>query len=160
MNGALLLAALLSAALGLALSCTPRRDVFAAFALLVLAALATAALWQPELLPDEAVRIACSISIAATAAAIHAPGRFPKWAAAALGANAGLWLGALAAETGSALILLALPLALLAIPAGLIGRGRYGIGLKVASGWLIAIGMITAALPLLSTPGYQKAHME
>ena len=160
MNGALLLAALLSAALGLPLSYAPRRDVLAALALLALGAVAAGALWQPRLLPGEAVRVACSIGIAATAAVVHIPGGVPRWAALGLGANAGFWLGALAVDTGSPLILLALPLTLLAFPGAWIAGGRYGFALKVASGWLIAIGMMTAALPLLSTPGYQKAHME
>ena len=160
MNGSFLLAALLCAALGLTLSHLPSRAVVATCAALLVSALGAAALWQSDLLPKDAVRIACSVSIAVTAAAVHVPRGVSRWAALALGANAGLCLGALTAETGSALILLALPLVLLAFPGAWIARRGYGIGLKVACAWLIAIGLMTGALPLLTTPGYQKAHME
>lgn len=160
MNGALLLAGLLCGALGLALSCARGRGLIVPCAILLTAALASAALWQPGLLPQATVLIACSTSIVATAAAVFLPARPPRPLAAALAANAGFWCGTLAAEAASLVLLLALPLALVALPgAWIVGRG-YGIGLKVASGWLIAIGLMTAALPLLTTPGYQKDHME
>ena len=154
------MAALLCLALALALSYAARRDTLAACGALLAVGLAAAALWQPGLLGGSGPLIACSASIAVTAAAVHLPGGVSRYVAIALAANAGLWLGALSAETSSPAVLLALPAALLAFPGSRMAGRRFGIGLKVASGWLIAIGTMTAALPLLTTPGYVKDHME
>lgn len=48
----------------------------------------------------------------------------------------------------------------MAVPGRWIVSRRYAIVLKILSGWLIAVALLSAALPLITTPGYQSDHME
>ena len=55
---------------------------------------------------------------------------------------------------------MALPWVLVTVPAAwLIAHGR-GIAVKIVSSWLIAIALLSAALPLTPTPGYEPDHLE
>ncbi|MBC7506267.1 MAG: hypothetical protein H7267_11170 [Sandarakinorhabdus sp.] len=78
-----------------------------------------------------------------------------------LAANTGLWAGAVTAIAGTPQDLArALPVALLAWPAGWLVTHRAGIAVKVLASWLIAVAILVAALPIVPTPGYMQDHME
>lgn len=141
------------------LSFTSRATAARGCALLAAAALTAAASPGDAFLPQQQVLIACSVSIVATAlwvivAKLHRP-----WAALLLCANGGLWCGTLAALAGQA-PLSTLPLALLAFPGAWIVARGFAIALKVLAGWLVAVALLSAALPLVTTPGYVPDHMD
>lgn len=129
-------------------------------ALLAAAALAAAMWMKEDSLPQQPVLIACSISIAATALWVILPKLHRSWSALLLCANSGFWCGTLATLAPAQNVLLMLPLALLAIPGGWIVSRGYAIALKVLSGWLVAVALLSAALPLVTTPGYVPDHMD
>lgn len=99
------------------------------------------------------------LSVIVTAASVNLPRRVSLGLALALAANAGLWVGA--ALAGDSLRLgLALPWALLAIPGALLVKAERQIVVKVASSWLVAVAVLAAGLPTLSTPASTPDHME
>ena len=78
-----------------------------------------------------------------------------------LAVNTGFWAGAVTAIAGSDRDLLrALPVALLAFPAGWLVAHRGALAIKVLASWLIAVAILVAALPMVPTPGYVQDHME
>lgn len=151
---------MLCTALGLALSFAPAKVLAQSLVLLAATAFAAAMLipdaaeWEPQAL------IACAVSIVLTALCVHAPGGVRHWLAVLLSANAGLWCGVVAALSDGLSVLFVLPLALLALPGRWIVSRGYAIVLKVLSGWLVAVAVLAAALPLITTPGYEPDHME
>jgi hypothetical protein len=151
-------AALLSAAAGLALGFAPRRARTWSLALLLVAALASALTRTP---PGwaQALLVAAAVSTAACAAAVHLPHGVGPRLAAALALNSGFWIGLLTA-TERGLLTIALPWALLAAPAAWLVSGGRGVVVKVGAGWLIAVALLAAALPLVSTPGYAPDHID
>jgi hypothetical protein len=155
LSGGILLAALLCTALALALSFAPRRALLPSFGLAV--AFAAAGVFLRGTFQDWAM-IGSAVSILATALAIHLRASFA--AALLLAANAGLWCGALTAGPSGQAPLLALPLALLAFPGRWIVAREWTIVLKILSGWLVAVGLLTAVLPMITTPGYAPDHKE
>ena len=160
LTGASLLVTLLCAALGLALSFAPAKAIAPSAAIVTATALAAAAFIGGNHLSQQQALIGCSISIVVTALAVHAPGGVRLWPALLLAANAGAWCGAVASLSAAPRALLALPLVLVALPGRWIVLRRRAILLKVLSGWLVAVAALTAALPLITTPGYQPDHME
>ena len=163
MSGGALPAALIFAALGFALSFAPRR--VRAPALLVAAIAATLAAMLLDVPPGGSravlVYFACWASVVVAAASVHLPGGLPEGAAAALSLVCGTAAGAVVAEAGSLQNLaLAVPAALVILPASwLVSSGR-GIAVKVVTSWLIAIALLAAFLPITPTPGYAPDHME
>lgn len=160
MRGGALPPALLSAALGLALAYAPPRVRYAGVLVLWIAApLAALVSLAPHW--SEAVFLACWAGVILAAASVHVPrGLNPRLAIALALVIAGL-AGAVTAAAGTGpTLLLALPWVLLTIPAAwLIAHGR-GIAVKIVSSWLIAIALLSAALPLTPTPGYEPDHLE
>jgi hypothetical protein len=106
--------------------------------------------------------LGCWASTAATAASVYLPRSPGMLACVVLSLNAGLWVSAVVALAAAPSDLIAaFPAVLLAIPAAWLTRRRASIAVKVASSWLIAIAMLVAALPFLSTtPGYLPDHLE
>jgi hypothetical protein len=155
-----LLAALLCTALGLALSFAPAKVLAQSFVLLSATALAAAVLIPEASEREPQALIATSISIVLTALCVLLPGGVRHWVAMVLSANAGLWCGVVAAVSNALSALLVLPLALVALPGCWIVSRGYAIVPKVLSGWLVAVAILAAALPLITTPGYQPDHME
>ncbi|WP_411287191.1 hypothetical protein [Phenylobacterium sp.] len=152
--------ALLCASLGLALAFAQGRLRWIALAGLLAVAVAVSLIdFAPGL--RDAVFLACWLSTALTAASLHLPAAWRDRLAMPLALNAGAWTGAVVALAGAPLDLAkALPAALLALPgAWLVARNR-GIVLKVVSSWLIAVALLAAALPIVSTPGYVPDHMD
>ena len=147
-------------ALGVALGFAGRRRLPHALGALVLAAIvasfvSTPAAWQ------DAVFLGLWASIALTAASVHLPTTIGPRAAVALSINAGLWAGLATASAGSRLdLMVALPCALICIPAAWAVARGWGLGIKVASSWLIAIAILAAGLTLVPTPGYKPDHMD
>jgi hypothetical protein len=155
LSGDVLLAALLCTALALALSFAPHRALLPSFGLLIVfAAIGT---FLCETLQQPAM-IGSAVSILATALAIHLKVLLPT--ALLLAANAGLWCGALTAGSSGQYPLLTLPLALLAFPGRWIVAREWSIVLKIVSGWLVAVGLLTTVLPMITTPGYAPDHKE
>jgi hypothetical protein len=159
-RGGALPPALLSAALGLALAYAPPRARFAAVLVLWIAAPLMALI---SLAPrwEEAVFLACWGAVILAAASVHLPRGLSTQFALALGLAIAVLAGAVSAVAGSLpTLLIALPWVLVTIPAAwLIAHGR-GIGVKIISSWLIAIALLSAALPLTPTPGYVPDHLE
>jgi hypothetical protein len=106
--------------------------------------------------------LACWLSVATTAAAVHLPRGLRLWGVLLLSLNAGLWSSAVIALSGSPLDLLkAMPCVLIFVPASwVIGRGA-SIAVKVVSSWLIAVAILAATLQFLPvTPGYMPDHLD
>ena len=160
MRGGSLPPALLSAALGLALAYAPPRARSAAVLVLWIAAplVALVSLAQHW---EEAVFLACWAAVILAAASVHLPRGLSMQLALALALAIAVLAGMVSAVAGSLpTLLLALPWVLVTIPAAwLIAQGR-GIGVKIVSSWLIAIALLSAALPLTPTPGYEPDHLE
>lgn len=160
MRGGVFPPAMLCLALGLALAFLPRRVALTAALVGVVVALAAWSL-LPKALPVEPVFLGCWASVIVTAASTYLPKVVPAFAGYALGANAGLWVGAVVAVAGTQRdLFLALPF-VLACTIGwpLVARG-WGVAIKVCASWLIAIATLAAMLPLTPTPGYVPDHME
>ena len=159
MRQALLPAALLCAALGLALShaAKPARPAALAAAIAILTALIPLSGLSPDL-----AFTGGWLTILITAAGIHLP---PAWrhkaVLYALAALTGLFAGLVTHIQGGALTLLpALPLLLLFIPGAWLIRRNWGIGLKIVCSWLIAIALLEIGLNFVPTPGYMPDHMD
>ena len=153
--------ALLLAALGLALAFAPRR-VWGPSLLTLLVGLAAFSLLPISRAWLEPAFLGCWISLIATAACVHLVRGPSRWLALALSLNAGVWASAVVSLSGSPRdLLMALPCALVVLPASwLIGRGA-SIAVKVVSSWVIAVAILAAALQLLPvTPGYLPDHLE
>lgn len=160
MRGGALPPALLSAALGLALAYAPPRARAAGVAVLWIAAPVVALV---TLAPhwEEAVFLTCWAGVIIAAASVHLPRGLSPRMALTLALFIAMLAGAVSAVAGSLpTLLVALPWVLVTIPAAwLIAHGR-GIGVKIVSSWLIAIALLSAALPLTPTPGYAPDHLE
>jgi len=162
-RGGALPPALLLAALGFCLAFAPR----AAWSRAVIAAAVAAGMTFVVLgngrgaAFEEAAFLGLWLSIALTSASVHLPQGASTGVAIAVGANAGLWAGAVVAVAGKPVdLLIALPCTLITfIARPLIARG-LGIGVKVAASWLIAVAILAALLPLTPTPGYKPDHMD
>ena len=103
--------------------------------------------------------IGCASSILISALAVHVK-RLPTIMAMLLSANAGLWSGSVATAPDQHSPLLALSLVFILFPARWIVARDHAIVLKVLSGWLFAVALLAAALPLITTAGYEPDHME
>ena len=160
MRGGPLPPALLCAALAFALAFAPPRARLPALVLLCLVAVAASHLPFDRISP-EIVFAGCWISVVLTAASVYVRAGRPTWFGPVVGANAGLWSGAVIAISGTTMDLLrALPAAMIVLPAAwLVSRGG-GIAVKVVSSWLVAIAILAATLPIVPTPGYAPDHME
>jgi hypothetical protein len=160
-RGGALPAALLFSALGLALGFAPRR--VRAPSLIMLLAVVLAFGYAP--IPRswlEGIFLACWLSVAATATAVHLPHGLRLWDALALSLNAGIWSSAVVALSGSRLDLVkAVPCVLIFLPASWVIAKGGSIAIKVASSWVIAVAILAATLQLLPvTPGYLPDHLE
>jgi hypothetical protein len=141
---------LLFAAMGLALSFAPVKVRMPAIAIVVVLSLVT------QLYPfvadfEEPIFLACWFCVIITAASVHLP----------TGIGALMAFSLAFAIAGTQLDLaMSLPWILLVVPGGwLVSRGR-SIIIKIFASWLIAIGLLAAALPLTPTPGYVGDHLD
>ena len=160
MRGGALPPALLSAALGLALAYAPPRARAAAVLILwIVAPLAALLTLAPRW--EEAVFLACWAGVILAAASVHLPRGLTTRLALGLALAIAVLAGAVTAAAGSLpALLMALPWVLVTVPAAwLIAHGR-GVAVKIVSSWLIAIALLSAALPLTPTPGYEPDHLE
>lgn len=161
MNAGILPLALLFAATGLMLSrVSQTAAAWRGFAGLAATAFIAALLpvpdgWQPALF------ILLWLSVAATAAlAIFSPVRHERLALPAA-INAGVWAGALASiSSNRGALILAFPLGLVFVPGRWLSKNGYGIAVKVAASWVMAIAMLAFFVTLTPTPGYEPDHME
>ena len=160
MRGGALPPALLCAALGFALAYAPRRLAVAAFAVLVGVSLAASFIAFDPAWAD-ALFLGCWAGVVLSVASIYLPGGYAARLAIPLAVNAGFWSGAVVAVSGTrADLALALPAALICLPAGWLVGGRGALVVKVAASWLVAVAILAAAVPVTPTPGYAPDHME
>ena len=151
---------MLAASLGLAIAYTPPRLRVPAIAIFCGAALALAFAPFPSDLVEFVFLASWAVVIVACASVHLRRGLLPRMAIA-LALIGGALAGGLVALAGSPNdLVVALPCTFLAFPAAwLVASGR-GIAVKIVSSWLIAIALLSAALPLTPTPGYEPDHME
>ncbi len=160
MRGAILPDALLSAAFGLAISFAKPGVQARTAPVLIFVALVVA------LLPiagvnDDVAFTGCWLSVLATAALVHLKGGMGPILATGVAANDGAWAGLVThVSHGAVALAFALPAILTVVPGRLLVRRGWGLGVKVAASWLIAIAFLEAALVLVPTPGYKPDHMD
>ena len=160
MRGGALPPAILAASLGLALAYVPGKIRAPAIGLFGVSAMALAFMPVAEWL-IEYVFLAAWASVVVACASVHLPGGLRTIPTAVFAVVSGALAGALVALAGTPSDLaIALPCALVVIPAIWLVRSGRGIGVKIVSSWLIAIALLSAALPLTPTPGYVPDHME
>jgi hypothetical protein len=161
MRGGSLPPALLFAALGMALSFAPWRAIAVAAVLALVAAIG-ASFIRVATSWEDPIFLGCWIGVAVAAASVHIPGGVRSAWALILALNSGLWAGAVIAAAGQPIDLaISAPAMLVCVPgAWLVATGR-GIAVKVASSWLLAVGVLALCLQLApTTPGYKPDHMD
>jgi hypothetical protein len=166
-RGGALPPSLLCASLGIALAFAPRKAVAPAAAVLVVAAFGSNLARFGSGWPDIAF-LGCWISVLLISGSIHLPDGLGQKLALLLALDAGLWAGAVTAVTGTRSdiagsrmdLALALPWVLLVLPARWMVSKGWGVVVKVAGGWLIAVSILAAGLSMVPTPGYVPDHME
>ncbi len=160
MRGAILPDALLAASLGLALGFSaPKIARQAAIAMMGVAVMT--AIIPMSGLNEDIVFTGCWLSVLVTAALVHLKGGAGPIVALVIAANDGIWAGLVThVSQGAMALVYALPFVLLFIPAAWIVGRKWGIGIKIAASWLIAIAFLEAALVLVPTPGYKPDHMD
>jgi hypothetical protein len=161
MRDAVVPAALLFVALGLALAFAPLRARVPS--LLALSAALGVFTFLP--MPQgwlEGVFVGCWLGVIATAASVHFVGGLGPVGALALSLDAGAWAGAVLSTSGSRLDLLkALPCLSIILPASWVVRRYDSLPVKIISSWVIAVAVLAITLRLLPvTPGYLPDHME
>ncbi len=160
MRGAILPDALLSAAFGMSLSFSPPGVQARSAPVLVLVAVVVA-LAPISGVNDDVAFTGCWLSILATAALVHLKGGMGPILAVAIAVNDGVWAGLVThVSEGAIAVAYALPAVLVVVPGRMLVRRGWGIGVKVAASWLIAIAFLEAALVLVPTPGYKPDHMD
>ncbi|MDV6331151.1 hypothetical protein [Asticcacaulis sp. 201] len=157
--------ALLAAAIGLALSYAHPKVARQSAMTMIVTALTTAFVPMTGMSDDLAFN-GCWASIIIAAAAVHVPVGWlsemqMSWLWRVLAFNAGLWAGLVThVEGGAPAVIVGLPLALLFIPGQIFVKRNWGIAIKVACSWLIAIAVLEVGLNLVPTPGYTPDHMD
>ena len=154
-------AALVGASLGLALSFASLRGRILALPAVVLSAI-VAWMFAPSFVPlGSTPFLACGVCIVVAATAVFLARRIVTCVALALATATGACVGVVVAVAGQPADLpLPLALILLMVPGGwLVASGRQ-IALKVVASWLTAIALLSAALPLTPTPGYEPDHFQ
>jgi hypothetical protein len=152
----MLLASLLCAALGLALSRASTKALIPSVLLLPICAVAAVYLMQE--MPERQLMIGCAASILITALTVHLK-HVPMFLALLLSANSGCWVGAVT-TAAQPWLLLTLPVVLIVVPARWIVARHRTVVLKILSGWLVAVALLAATLPLITTAGYEPDHMD
>ncbi len=160
MNAGILPVALLFLAVGFSLSFASLRGALLGAGATAIMALVAAAL-SIGLHALEWVVVGLWISTISTIALIHLWERMPLPFAAAAGINAGVWAGALAATSSlRSQMLLTMPILLVVIPGYWLVQRGYGIALKVAGSWIVAVAILAIFVSLTPTPGYKPDHMQ
>lgn len=159
MRGGALPPGLLFAALALALAFAPKARLAAVGAALFVA---LAVVWlRVAGAAGDIAFIGCWASLVITAVSVHLPRGLGPRTAVVLGANAGVWSGAVVAAAGEPLDLAKAALALALCPVAVWAvRHKAAIAVKTVAAWLIAVGILVATLPVLATPGYVADHMQ
>ena len=120
-----------------------------------------AALIAPTGRVIEPAFLACWALIILNAVAAWLRGRLPVPVLLGLACASGLAIGLLGAAANQRVDLVrASPVLLAILPARWIIGRRGEIVLRVAIGWLVAIALLGAVLPIVPMPGYRKDHME
>lgn len=160
MRGAILPDALLAAAVGFALSFAAPK-VARNSALIMIAVAVVTAMIPIAGFSDDIAFGGCWLSVLIAAACVHLKGGPNAIIAGVLAADAGLWQGLVThVSQGAGVLAYALPAVLLFIPGQILVRRGWGIAVKVAASWLIAIAVLEFGLNLVPTPGYKPDHMD
>lgn len=161
MNAGILPLLLLSATLGLALSRASERGAWIAIGAAIATALAVAILPVPTN-AQPVVFAGLWVSMILTAIVVYLPKGISRRFAIIAPVNAGIWAGALFALSPGlpASALAAVPLFLLFYPGRWLAARGYGVAVKVAASWMIAIASLSLFVSATPTPGYVQDHME
>jgi hypothetical protein len=157
--------ALICAAVGLALSYAGPKVARQGAVIMVATALLVAFVPMSGI-SDDLAFTGCWLSIIVAAASVHIPSGLlahtrAAWLWRGLALNGGFWAGLIThVEGGAPAVIVGLPLILLFIPGQIFIRRNWGIAIKVACSWLIAIAVLEIGLNLVPTPGYQPDHMD
>ena len=158
MRDPLLPVVLVFAAFALANLWSPLRALLLRSAAVALGAVLIALL--PAAVAVEASFTLCWIALIACAATAITARPLHVVAGSLLTVLAAAATGTLAATTVHPLVpIVATPVLALAALRRFRGAGIFKIGARVVAGWLIAIALLSAVIPLVTTPGYQKDHM-
>lgn len=160
MNGGILPSLLMCGAIGLLLSFATRRVALVSVAAMVTAAALFAFLSLPAGLTT-AIFIAFWSTIIVAAGLTYFPSAMVQRLAIPLAVLAGAGVGAMVSISGrKSDLLLALPVSLLVVPGQWMAARGYGLGVKIAASWMIAIALLSIFVSLTPTPGYRPDHME
>lgn len=160
MRGAILPDALLATSLGLALGFTAPAVARISAGIMIASAVGIALIPMAGLV-DDIVFAGCWLSIMAAAACVHLPGGLGRWPAFGLAINCGIWAGLVShVSDGVTALAYALPAVLVVVPARIMVARKWGIAVKVAASWLIAIAALEVVLIFVPTPGYKPDHMD
>lgn len=159
MSEAMIVAALLATATGLAFAHMRATRLIAPLSLFAGVAVVTAILPHSF---GSAAAPAAGISTIIAALAVYWPRGVPPRAALALAVNGGLWCGGLAHAIDPHWLPMSLAGVMVAVPGRLMARSSsewLGMALQILAGWAAAIAVLTTALPYLMTPGSQSDHV-
>ena len=160
MNAGFLPLALLCTALALALAKTPLKLSALAIVLLVVAALLCFAV-IPTAHWETHAMLGLWVSAAITALLAYLPRGIKRIWVLLASVNAGLWLGVVAHSAGGKIgIASALPFALLFLPASWLLARQFGVAVKIAASWIVAVSILAFMVALTPVPGYAPDHME
>jgi hypothetical protein len=160
MNAGFLPLALLCTALALALAKTPLKLSALAIVLLVVAALLSFAV-IPTAHWETHAMLGLWVSAAITALLAYLPRGIKGFWVLLASVNAGLWLGVVAHSAGGKIgIASALPFALLFLPASWLMERQFGVAVKIAASWIVAVSILAFMVALTPVPGYAPDHIE
>lgn len=155
-------AALLLATFAFALAFVPSRTRWRA-AVVAAAALLTTALLAPAM-PEHVALTGWGVTLIAVAIAVYAPAiAVNQPILPLLGAlAAGAWAGALLAPGGPGIAAAyALVFAGIVAAASLVVNRGWGLALRVATSWAVAVAILVGAMPyFIAHPGYVPDHRE
>ncbi len=161
MNAGILPLVMICAAFGFALYATRAREAWIAIALMSATALLVSYLAKPASGSGETLLFGLWATTVVLSLLVHLSNGLRGAAVVILALIAGVWMGLASAELGGPRqAFMAVPVALLFLPAAWVRSRGYGIAIKVMSSWLVAISLLAAMVSLMPTPGYKQDHME
>lgn len=135
------------------------RDIGIAVGLVT--ALAAGIVQSGTSLQSELAFTLCWVNVLASAGLAILARQPPRALALALATATGISSGLAAASTGSGLSLLeATPAALVLALTALVQWNGLRLLVQIVAAWMLAVALLSAAIPLIATPGYRSDHRE
>ena len=112
-------------------------------------------------LPSELAFTFCWVTVLSSAATAILRPRPPRALALVLAVATGVSTGLVAASTGGGLPLFEATPALLVLALTAVRQWRgLTLFVQIVAAWMLAVALLSAAIPLVATPGYQSDHRE